>query len=553
MLQVLLKKQITEKLSKIKQGKNIDYLGIIISLTVSVFAILVVVFVFSEFIEKYIQIRIKNILDTKARQFEIMSIVYEAVLLVSIFSSVTKLNAAIFENDDRNILLTLPIKPSTVFLSKLLTVLGQQAVFSMVTLLPLNLIFSVVTGQGAGYILLSIFIAFLFPVLTLAIASVFCLPVYFIKKFLELRFFLLFIIITVLFGVGLWGYTKILGFISTLMTTGDIKFFFSENVMNIIASLSKKVFPANLMANLILGNNTIKNALYLLLITGVAGAVGYFLINKLYNLALGQKTQNSGSSIYIKKGIGKKSSVFVALFKKEFISIFHTPNYAIQYFSVAAIMPLMVYFCIKIGQKLLISLVFVQRDLELTLFLIIIFTALTNTFCATNISREGKAFYTLKTMPLTCKQIIGFKVLFNVFIQIITLVISVTIVSSTGYITAFEGFFVFIVGLLIGFSQICIATRKDLNRPHFPIDSSNEIKETNSNVSIIIVFGLLNGIILGGIPLAVSILNSLKGIGGKAFTYYFALGYSVFITAVAVLYFLVNMKKSFAQLTEGGL
>lgn len=94
MLQVLLKKQITEKLSKIKQGKNIDYLGIIISLTVSVFAILVVVFVFSEFIEKYIQIRIKNILDTKARQFEIMSIVYEAVLLVSIFSSVTKLKSS---------------------------------------------------------------------------------------------------------------------------------------------------------------------------------------------------------------------------------------------------------------------------------------------------------------------------------------------------------------------------------------------------------------------------------------------------------------------------
>lgn len=69
-----------------------------------------------------------------------------------------------------------------------------------------------------------------------------------------------------------------------------------------------------------------------------------------------------------------------------------TPDYAVQYFTVAAIMPLMVYFCMGIGKNFLTSLVFVQSDFELAILLTVLFGALTNTFCARTSAATGNRF-----------------------------------------------------------------------------------------------------------------------------------------------------------------
>ena len=111
MLGVLLKKQMTEKLSYFKRDKKrIDIVGALLTLVMTAFIMYVVIEVFGAFVAKYTEIRLNGVRDVRARQYEIMTFVYEFVFAVDVIGGVVAINRAIFESDDRMIIQTLPIK-----------------------------------------------------------------------------------------------------------------------------------------------------------------------------------------------------------------------------------------------------------------------------------------------------------------------------------------------------------------------------------------------------------------------------------------------------------
>ena len=228
MVGLLLKKQMQERLSYFKRNrKNIDVMGMLLSLVLVALVVFVIVVVFKEFIQKYSTIRIDNVLDVRARLYEIMTIVYEAVLVVSIFGSVSSLTRAIFESDDRNVLIVLPVKPQAIFLSKMITVYFSQALLAVCVTLPLVIVFAQATDQSASFVAISTVASLLIPFISLGVASVLCLPYFFIKRFLQSKYLLFLVAVTAIAGVLFVGYAKILEFFENLMATGDIKFFFS--------------------------------------------------------------------------------------------------------------------------------------------------------------------------------------------------------------------------------------------------------------------------------------------------------------------------------------
>ena len=104
MIGVLLKKQIYERLSYFKRNrKNVDVAGMFLSLLLAAVVIFIVALVFTEFVKKYLSVRLDNVIDVSARCYELMTLIYEIVFVVSVFGSVTSLTRAVFESDDRNV------------------------------------------------------------------------------------------------------------------------------------------------------------------------------------------------------------------------------------------------------------------------------------------------------------------------------------------------------------------------------------------------------------------------------------------------------------------
>ena len=545
MLGVLLKKQMTEKLSYFKRDKKrIDIVGALLTLVMTAFIMYVVIEVFGAFVAKYTEIRLNGVRDVRARQYEIMTFVYEFVFAVDVIGGVVSINRAIFESDDRMIIQTLPVKASDVLYSKIIFIYAKQVLSAFVILVPFVAVFASVTKQGAGYVILGLLAAFIIPVMSLSVSSVLAMPYYYVKKFFSSKYVCLLVIVTLVLFALFYCYATVLDFLKTLMSTGEIKFFFSEKTMTTIISLTKNLVPANFIAAFTLKTDVWKNLGIIVAITVATGAIGILITSLLYNKAMKTRATAGAIMIFAKKSAARKLPPFLSLLKKEFNLVLFTPDYAVQYFTVAAIMPLMVYFCMGIGKNFLTSLVFVQSDFELAILL-------TNTFCATNVSRDGKSFYVEKTLPLSINEIMGAKIALSFAVAVISVGIAATVLLAKKYVSAGEGVFVFFVGAMMALSQILYATRKDLNSPQFSLEEDNVVRESNNNVSIIVVLGLVSAMILGGIPLFVNVLSNVMGKDMRWFTYVFVSVCAVAEFVGSLLYYLIGIKNRFDRVTEG--
>ena len=552
MIGVLLKKQLHERLSYFKRNRrNIDVVGMLLSVVLTVLVLGVIAVVFKQFIEKYSTIRINNVLNVQARLYEIMTIVYEIALLISVFGATSALTRAIFESDDRNVLIVLPIKPQAIFFAKMVSVYFSQALVSVCITLPLVIVFAEVTGQDIMFIVISTVASLLIPFISLGLASILCLPFYFVKRFFQSKYILFLLSITALMAVLFVGYAQILNFFENLLVTGDIKFFFSQEIMEFIINLTDKLVPANFLARLVFGIEPLKNGLILLGVIVVLGLIGFGVEYLLYNVAVKIRVQNNDGIVFHAKKLSRPRSVTRGLIAKEMGAILFTPDYAFQYISVAAILPVMVYFCMGLGESLLAQLLHVEMNFELALLLTVLFGSLTNTFCAINISREGRSFYMQKTLPIRYSKYIGVKIGLNLVITILSVGVSTLVITLLGFIAYVEAIFVFGVGVVLGFAQICFATRKDLNKPYFPTEEDNTVKEGNGNVSTIIVLGMIISLIIGGIPLVYGVLNMLKGGGMENFTYLFAGGLAMLVLICSLLYTFIGLRAKFERLSEG--
>lgn len=552
MLGVLLKKQMTEKLSYFKRDKKrIDIVGALLTLVMTAFIMYVVVEVFGAFVAKYTEIRLNGVRDVRARQYEIMTFVYEFVFAVDVIGGVVAINRAIFESDDRMIIQTLPIKASDVLYSKIIFIYAKQVLSAFVLLVPFVAVFASVTKQGAGYVILGLLAAFIIPVMSLSVSSILAMPYYYVKKFFSSKYVCMLIGVTLILFVFFWCYANVLDFLKTLMSTGEIKYFFSEKTMTKIISVTQKLAPANFIASVTLKMSVGKNIGIIVGITIATGIIGVLVTSLLYGRAIKTRPTTNAIMIFAKKSAGKELPPFLSLLKKEFNLVLFTPDYAVQYFTVAAIMPLMSYFCMGIGKSFLSSFVPFDGDFELAIFLTVLFGALTNTFCATNVSRDGKSFYVEKTLPLSINEILGAKIVLSTFVASLSVGITAGVLFAKKFVTAPEGAYIFFVGMMMAVAQILFATRKDLNNPRFSQDEDNVVRESNNNVSIIVVLGLLLAFILGGAPFAVVVISGVKGKDLSWFTYFFPATVAGLALIGSLSYYFIGLKKRFERVTEG--
>ena len=124
------------------------------------------------------------------------------------------------------------------------------------------------------------------------------------------------------------------------------------------------------------------------------------------------------------------------------------------------------------------------------------FSVLTNVFCATNISREGKMFNLSKRLPYSYQKQLFIKVCFCCIISYISVFISLLVISISGYINLLEFFLILIAMFLLVTGEVLIATRKDLNHPSFDQLENGEVNKENTTVSFIIGTGLLFSLLI---------------------------------------------------------
>lgn len=543
----LLVKQLCDDFN-LHKGKKFDFFGMMINIIISVAIVALVVLVFDTFIQMYLAITIDRVADVVARQTEVLTIIYAIVVFADIFGAMGQITQGLFENEDLKVYVSLPLSPNTIVMSKLIAVYIKQVVTSAVILIPFVVMIGMATQSPWGYYLVASVSCFFVPVVSIAAATLLSLPYYVIRKFIRSRFALNFVLTTLMLGVMFFAYSFILGLLEQVLTAGEIKYVFTSETMEFIGTISYWLIPASNFARLCMGQSVLVNLYVIFAMTVSCVFIAIVVIEMLYSYITNSRLTRS-TSIRRKASI-KKHSVFVALVKKEYNDVYRSHNYSYQYFSVAILMPLMAVLCMSIAGDLIYSLLLVNINFELSIFVVALFGVLTNTFCATNISREGQLFMCLKAMPLQAKQVIYAKVVFCMIVSTIAVLLSSGAIFAFGYITWWQAIVLLFVGIFLSFAQVCFATKLDFKNPQFSNDEDVEIKESNSTISSILFVGLVLAVIMGLSIAFLSITNGLQGATNTALvTTLCSLGFSILCAGIAIVFLHKGLNKAYAQFT----
>ena len=554
LLGTLLKKQWRERSAAFRKG-NFDAVGFIFRILLTFAFVAVFVVFFGKFLDIYLNITLNGVLDTTERLYELLSIVYIVVLIAMVISGISQINRALFAADDMKIMAALPVGARTLYVSKLTYIYLGQVLFAAVALLTVNLTVAAHASQPALFFVFTVLACFLLPLLSVGIASIFALPFHALKLALKNRFVISFIVVTLITAALLFLYAYLLEGVKEMLLGDDLKYFFNERVMTRIASVVAALYPANLIANILLGREMLVSCLVIAAALVACALISAFAIKKLLLRSLQSRISGQAKVKGARKSLGSAHSPLAALVKKEFLMIFRTPNYMFSYFAIAVVMPLMVYFCMSVGSSLVVKLIAVDCSLELSVFLTLLFGSLANVFCTTNISRDGQMFYSVKAMPVSPKTVIFSKVLLCMIVTCVSQILCSVLLCAAGYLSVLNGIFLFATGLLFGFAQVCIATRIDFDHAKFSTEPDGEIKESGNTVSSVILAGLVVSFLIGGAVVLVRMMLSLRGLANRFsyLTFVIAGGAALLFAALGYLFLIRRLNDKYYRFSGGGL
>ena len=534
---------------KPQKGRKFDFLGSLLSVLMVVLIAAVFVVLLSTIVTNYVLIKVNKVADPLLRTMELLNVCYTVVIIALVLAGLENMRKTLTEKKYKSLFLRLPVKQQTIFASKLATLLISNYILAFILIATINTIFYVSVDLSPAFWVMSVLVWLLMPMAAFLIATVLLVPYIKLIDFISNKYTLMFLSITAIIMGAFLVYSMFLEVVQMLLETGSIKFLFNENFINTLQKLYKWTYPANCFANIALGSNLLISFAVAIGIAAVAVFVVYFVSKRLFYATLykNENRRQTGKKVEQKK----KLKPLVSLMKKEFICIFREPKNLFSYFAIAASMPVMVYCCYTLFESLIINTIGMTVSFPLAVLIVLIFSILTNTFCSTNITRDGAAAIKTKMYPVKASTILLAKVLLCDIVSSLSIIISVIVLAAATSLGGGDAAVCALISIVFSTAQIFIATRMDLNGAKLSSSLAEMQSASNRTIAKVVTMGILLALIAG----ILSVLSYIFSLGSsisfiakfgftKAHSYLFPAGISVLYLGAAITYYSFRIEKS---------
>ncbi|MBQ4558455.1 MAG: hypothetical protein IJA61_03670 [Clostridia bacterium] len=542
------KKQFAIKLKKEKS----DLFGSILSFVVTIAIIGMFVYFLSIIAENYVNIKIDKLFDSKSRAVELLNLFYFGIFLVLVFLCLENMRKTLTDKTDKQVLLRLPVKQQTLYLSKLLVLMIKNYILSLLFILPTNIIIYLALRPSGLFWLMTIVVCLFFPIVIQLFTSILIVPYIKILDFIKNKYVLMFIVLSVILVGFVLLYMSFLSVVQSYLETGYIKFIFNEEFIHTLKGLLTFAYPINCFSNIMFGDNLLVSFLVILVSVVLACLAVYTVTKRLYYLTL-YKSEDRNNT-FNKTGKIKKHSLMGGLIKKEFISVAREPKHIFSYLVVATIMPILVYCCYTLFESLIMNMIGLKITYALALFITVVFTVLTNTFCATNITREGVTLLKQKTFPVKASEILNAKLIFCSIVSLLSVLVTGVVLIIFTSLSFWQGVFCIVLGSIFTIAQILLATRVDLNNANMTYSMQQLQKKSSSTVAKVVIIGLVVAIVTGVSALLINVVAKSNLIAGVSlhisFAYLIPLFISLVYCGIVVCFYLHKLQKSFEKIAK---
>ena len=539
---------------KPQKGRRLDPIGAILSVLMIILISAVFVSLLSTVVSNYVLVKIDKVADPIARAYELLNVCYLGILLALVMAGLENMRRTLTDKRYKPLLLRLPVKEETIFMSKLATLLISNYALAFLLVATVNTIFYLSVELPASFIGMSVLVWLLMPMSAFFISTVLLVPYIKLIDFIANKYTLIFVSVTSMVMGAFVLYSSFLGVVKSLLETGSIKFLFNEKFITTLQGMLDVTYPANCFAGIALSVDLLPSLAIALGIAAVAVVAVYFVSKKLFYATLYKNEQKRTTG---KKQVQKiKLPPLLSLMRKEFICIFREPKNLFSYFAIAASMPVMVYCCYTLFESLILNMLGMSVTFPLAVLTVLIFSILTNTFCSTNVSRDGAAAIKVKMFPVKASTIMLAKVLLCGIVSSLSVIISVVILAATTSLSAFDAFVTALIAVAFSAAQIFVATRMDLNGAKLSSTLSEMQSASNRTIAKVVSLGLFLALSAGILSVVAYLFSGGSSIAfiqelglKRAHAYLLPASISAVYLGAAIAYYGIGIEKSLNGLT----
>ncbi len=533
-----------------RRGK--DAIGNLLMLLLTAFIVYVAVVFLSKIMQNYISVEIDKVYSPIERASEMLNVLYIALMGVMIILTLERTRKVFTDDKNKMVFLRLPVSRKNVFLSKFVVLALRVYFFFTICILTINATLSTLIAVDFKFWLSTVGTCVFMPLVCLFVVGLLIVPYIRLINALSNKYMLLFFLFSGILVACFILYSGMLSVVQTLLTTGSIRFLFNGKFVSVLQSLYTYCYPANLFTAIIFGKDLIASWLMILAFSALSFVVICIMSKKLYSATF--YTQERNKIKFRKPKTAKMLSPLKALVKKEAICILRQPKHLFSYVSVAVSMPIMVYCCFTLFETLIYNVLGVRVNFALALIVVTLFGVLTNTFCSTNITREGLGLLKIKTLPIRASKLFSSKIIFCGLISSVAVLVSCVLLVVLSSLSLFDGFCCTAIGIVFTFAQILVATRLDLNHAKISLSELEVEKQSGRTILKVMFIGASLSIISGICALFFAFFANGLGLKASAellnaVAYLLPVAFSLIYLTIAIFYYRNKIMQSFENLT----
>lgn len=498
--------------------------------------------------------------------FEFLVVAMTFTVCVTTIVAIGNVVKNLYLSGDNELLLRFPVNGREILISKSIYCFLHNVVINLLIMIPVCVIYGVVSSAPVGYYFVAIAVTLLAIPLPYAIANLLAIPVMMIMNLVKNQFLLvLILLIAAICGVFILYMTALSGVLEYMRDESESMF--SPAVMDIFRNFADSAYPFRWYALLLGGwfsgygsQAAGLSFLYLFLITAALCVGAYFVTSRTYYQIILNGIETEKVS-FQKKIPNIKRSVFGTLLHREFFLILRSFNYSFQYLAMAVAAPVMVYYCNDLAATMGKNTVGAAIVPGLTLLVIIIFSAIIVSFASTSISREGNAFYHTKIVPVSYTTQILAKLFLYGAVGTASVVLSTVVVAAAfgtdkagNLLTSLDIGCIFIISQMITMALTCLAIAADVKSPTFNVVGDGEMVSANKNMVVSLLVGIVVAALFGVFTMVFSFLPLQVGdvvivpVGEMNNIYAILAGISVVILAGSIAALFANLERRYQKI-----
>lgn len=431
----------------------------------------------------------------------ILNLLLVAMQLFSLIACTDGLTKALYMADDSVLLLSFPVRPNEVFVSKLLVFYIYELRKNILFFLCPFIAFGIYSNGLPFYYVMLLLIYIFLPLLPVLFGSLLSFVVMLIKGILKSSRILMIGFLLTLFVGAFYLSFYLAAFIpESFRIIGQWATIY-KGILAFADLVASKTFLFVRIIEIPLAINFWQNLGLFMLVLGGLALTTYLISRPLYFMVASKPMETKNRKSIKKKKNHDYKYPYIGYVKKELFSLIRQPETLVSNYLFLFLSPIIIFFINTLYASMPVDSLGKYMQIAFNLLVLIVIITSSNTASADAFSKEGRKFYLTKIAPISVAEQTWSKITINILLDVLAIIVCSIVIYQTLNLNLFDVVMILMVSILISVGHIFWSIELDILNPKIQNYLNSENNVENSNFMKCIIIGLVSAIIISGYTL----------------------------------------------------